>query len=56
MGKSVPNARNVVARLRLNGGQLATEAADVIELLLKRLDDANAIIHRRDRDGLFPRP
>jgi hypothetical protein len=42
-----PNARNVLTRLRLNGGVLATEAADVIEYLLKRLDDAQTIIHRR---------
>jgi hypothetical protein len=45
--KTKPNARNVLTRLRLNGGQLATEAAEVIEMLIKRLNDANAIIHRR---------
>jgi hypothetical protein len=44
-----PNARNVITRLRLNGGALATEAAAVIEHLLKRLADANDIIHRRER-------
>jgi DNA-binding TFAR19-related protein (PDSD5 family) len=49
MAKVKPNARNVLTRLRLNGGQLATEAAEVIETLLKRLNDANDIIHRRER-------
>jgi hypothetical protein len=42
-----PNVRNVLTRLRLNGGALATEAADVIEYLTRQLDEAKAMLARR---------
>jgi hypothetical protein len=51
-----PNARNVITRLRLNGGQLATEAAAVIEHLVKQLDEAKTLLRRGGASGGATRP